>query len=51
MEPDKEELICALREARVGLHEALADLTDYFTIKHVKGYLDTVEDVLDRLPK
>ena len=39
----------ALEEAIAGLHEALGDLTDHFTIKHVKGYLETAEEVLEEL--
>ncbi len=37
----------ALKTARGALNEALGDLTDHFTIKHIKGDLETVQEAID----
>lgn len=43
-----EELLDALEEAEAGLQEALGDITDHFTSKHVRGYLETVQETIKK---
>lgn len=43
-----DELLKACKEAEIAIHEALGDLTDHFTVKHVKGYLETIEEAINK---
>jgi len=43
-----EALLEACKEARVSIYEALGDLTDHFTIKHIKGCLETLEECIKK---